>query len=49
MSKKVAESPSTLLLDLKCGNAAFIRDQKTAKIFAKLMVSTSRTALLLSS
>ncbi|OQV22034.1 Thymidine phosphorylase [Hypsibius exemplaris] len=38
LSKKASESLSALLLDLKCGSAAFIQDLATAQSFARLMV-----------
>lgn len=54
MSKKLAEGLDGLVLDVKTGSGAFLKDRTTAKFLAELMVNTgenggTRTAALLTS
>ena len=44
MSKKLAESLSALVLDVKCGSGAFMRAPEDARHLARLMVSTGNLA-----
>jgi pyrimidine-nucleoside phosphorylase len=39
MSKKLAEGSSALLLDVKCGDGAFMRDRDAAQMLAEAMVA----------
>ena len=44
MSKKMAEGSSALLLDVKCGDGAFMRDRDGAQALAESMVAIGRHA-----
>lgn len=44
MSKKIAEGTSALILDVKTGNGAFMRDPKEASILARTMVELGENA-----
>ena len=44
MSKKIAEGPSALVLDVKTGSGAFISDPKNATLLAKTMVDLGKRA-----
>jgi thymidine phosphorylase len=44
MSKKLAEGSRALLLDVKCGAGAFMKDLPSARTLAALMVETGRRA-----
>ena len=44
MSKKIAEGTSTLILDVKTGNGAFMIDPKEASILARTMVELGESA-----
>ncbi|KAL5010928.1 hypothetical protein ScPMuIL_013233 [Solemya velum] len=42
MSKKGAENLDALILDVKTGNGAFLKDEKTARTLAETMVATGK-------
>jgi pyrimidine-nucleoside phosphorylase len=44
MSKKLAESLNALVLDVKAGSGAFLRDPEEARLLARLMVETGELA-----
>jgi pyrimidine-nucleoside phosphorylase len=44
MSKKLAESLNALVLDVKTGSGAFLRDRDEARLLARLMVETGEAA-----
>ncbi len=44
MSKKLAESLDALVLDVKTGSGAFLRDPEEARLLARLMVETGEAA-----
>jgi pyrimidine-nucleoside phosphorylase len=44
MSKKLAESLNALVLDVKTGSGAFLRDPEEARLLARLMVETGEAA-----
>jgi pyrimidine-nucleoside phosphorylase len=44
MSKKLAESLNALVLDVKTGSGAFLRDPEEARLLARLMVETGELA-----
>ncbi len=44
MSKKLAESLNALVLDVKTGSGAFLRDPEEARLLARLMVDTGELA-----
>jgi pyrimidine-nucleoside phosphorylase len=44
MSKKLAESLNALVLDVKTGSGAFLRDPEQARLLARLMVETGEAA-----
>jgi pyrimidine-nucleoside phosphorylase len=44
MSKKLAESLDALVLDVKTGSGAFLRDPEEARLLARLMVATGEAA-----
>lgn len=43
MSKKIAIGTNLILLDIKCGNGAFVNDIVTARKLAKLMIHIGKT------
>ena len=44
MSKKIAEGSNALVLDLKCGNGAFMKDIASAKKLAEYIIGTAKAA-----
>ncbi|XNZ00506.1 thymidine phosphorylase [Micrococcus luteus] len=44
MSKKIAEGTGTLVLDVKCGSGAFMKDEAMARELARTMVDLGRDA-----
>lgn len=44
MSKKLATGNSCILLDVKCGSGAFMKDEKSAKALADTMVEIGKSA-----
>lgn len=44
MSKKIAEGSNALVLDLKCGNGAFMKDIASAKKLAEYIIGTAMAA-----
>lgn len=44
MSKKIAEGTGTLVLDVKCGSGAFMKDEAQARELARTMVDLGRDA-----
>ncbi|QCU78687.1 thymidine phosphorylase [Citricoccus sp. SGAir0253] len=44
MSKKIAEGTGTLVLDVKCGSGAFMKDEADARELARTMVDLGRDA-----
>lgn len=44
MSKKLAQGSDIILLDVKCGDGAFMKDKKSATELAKLMIKIGETA-----
>lgn len=44
LSKKLAAGPQHLVIDLKCGSGAFMRDLESARRLAKALLSTGRRA-----
>ena len=44
MSKKIAEGTGTLVLDVKCGSGAFMKDESMARELARTMVDLGRDA-----
>jgi pyrimidine-nucleoside phosphorylase len=44
LSKKLAEGIDGLVLDVKCGGGAFMKDLKSARVLAKALVSVGRGA-----
>ncbi|MBT3771964.1 MAG: thymidine phosphorylase [Euryarchaeota archaeon] len=41
ISKKAAENPKSLVLDVKCGRAAFMKTEEDARLLAEAMVNTA--------
>ncbi len=44
LSKKIAAGPANLVIDLKCGSGAFMRDPKAARILAESLLATATRA-----
>src|SRR4029450_8739885 len=44
MSKKIAEGPGSLVLDVKVGTGAFMKDQDRARTLAETMVALGKDA-----
>ncbi len=44
LSKKIAAGPKHLVIDLKCGSGAFMRDLKSARTLAKSLIETASRA-----
>ncbi len=44
LSKKFAAGPEHLVIDLKCGSGAFMRDLESARQLAKALIDTGRSA-----
>lgn len=42
MSKKLAEGANGIVLDIKCGNGAFMRNQKDARVLGKSLIATAK-------
>jgi pyrimidine-nucleoside phosphorylase len=44
LSKKLAAGPRSLVIDLKCGSGAFMRDRESARELASALIGTGRAA-----
>ncbi len=44
LSKKIAAGPANLVIDLKCGSGAFMRDPKAARTLAESLLATATRA-----
>jgi pyrimidine-nucleoside phosphorylase len=44
LSKKLAAGPQSLVIDLKCGSGAFMRDPDDARALARALIRTGRSA-----
>jgi pyrimidine-nucleoside phosphorylase len=44
LSKKIAAGPANLVIDLKCGSGAFMRDPESARTLAESLLATAKRA-----